>query len=70
MTDNFKITTQDVGCTQAATIWLGDTPLISIRTQTGHEHRSIEAAQSILETSLRKILRETTEEQGYKEYFL
>lgn len=43
-----RITTRDVGLTQVATIWVGETKAIEFYTQTKHEYRSLQIAEKIL----------------------
>jgi len=44
----FRVTSKDIGATQAATIWLGDTEVATFRTFTRHEELSVEFAQDLL----------------------
>lgn len=64
-----RITTRDVGLTEAATIWVGERKVIEFYTQTGHVDISIDIAEQLLAKVLRELLRQELIVQNMKQYY-
>lgn len=53
-----SISTQDIGLTQKATLWIGDVAVVSFMTGSRHEDRSIEIASELVGAVLRPLIEE------------
>lgn len=61
-----SITSEDVGLTQKATVWVGDVAVSSFMTQTRHEDRSIEIASELIGSVLRPLIETKAAERGIR----
>lgn len=64
-----RVTTRDVGVTEAATIWIGEQKVIEFYTRTRHADRSIDIAEQLLAKVLRGLLAGELNNQGMNQYF-